>query len=437
MARTSKELFDSKGMEDAVIDIDKDGIEEEMDANEPESDEEIDENEIMQEKIVPAEEENEVEEANEAAEAVAHSGQKRTRRQVKGLPEEVTSGDAINRAGRKSKKNLYKEEDIYTIEKGKRVDSEAEQRKKTWLELVQSARTNTILEGRLDSCKKTKNGVVLAVVTYKDATVYIPSKYLFQFNSANVQWNENSPISKETAITNALTYFTNLRMGMPVKFIVKQAYERDENNPEGGAVAYGSRVAAMEQESYAYYKDKGQDGMPELMEGLRAEAVVTYLSRNGVGVNVFGADAFIPVSELSWNRIGDVRTDSANFHVGQVINVKINKVEGAVYKPEGSSDSFNLINVSVSAKEAQSNPNKKWYNFFQVDQTCLAEVKQITEDGIFVFLSNKRDCLCEFPSNLQIPPIGSLVNVKIVRKVDENYFIYGSIRKILRMGEAE
>lgn len=378
-----------------------------------------------------------VEEIEKAADTAEKKRSQSRQRQAKGLPEDIASGDLVNRASRRAKRRIYSEDEVVTIDPDTKVETEADKRRATWLELVQSAKSHTILEGTLVSCKRTKNGDnVLAVVSYKDATVYIPAKFLFEFDESAILYNEDSGITKEAAMLNAQLYYTNLRFGMPVKFVCIQVFENDPNNPEGGAIAYASRIAAIQQLARESFVDKTADGKPLLYEGLEAQGTITYLSRTGVGVEVFGVDAFIPSNELSWRRIGDVRTDEADYHVGQNIVVKIGEVSEVKYTPVGSDQTFNLIHARMSAREAQSNPNVKWFNFFEEGQIVLGQVTQITEDGIFVFAANKRDMLCEFPQNLQIPPIGSLVQVKVMHKRESDKAIYAVIRKIIRMGGA-
>ncbi len=373
--------------------------------------------------------------AKEKAEPI-ETNEKVTRprhRQVAKAASEVVSGDLTERASRRAKRRIYTEDQIFTIDPSAPATSEADERRAVWHELQQAAETGNPLTGVLVSCKNI-DGRPCGIVNYKNiARVIIPAEWLYVFDEKTVRARngESSAIAK----FNTQAYFVNIRFGMEVNFVVLQAKEDDEDNPGAGPVAIGSRVDAMQRISRDYFITKQADGDPQLYEGLLAEAKITYLSKTGVGVEVFGTEAFISAEELSWSRISDARYDAANYYVGKIIPVKILSVSQERYTAYGKN--FNLVMVEVSAKQAVKDPNKLYFNAFTEGQRSLAEVTQITDDGIFVKLEGKRDAICGWPQGgLSIPPIGSLVQVKIVRKEESNYHIRGEIKGIVRNGKA-
>jgi len=415
----------------------------------PETEEDIDvEGDI--EGTVPEEPENandnkEVDELDAIVDGAAATQAKRSKsvpkhRQTKGMPKDIASGDMINRADRKTKRQLYAKADVFAINPAKPPVTEADERKQTYLELVQSANAKMPLTGRLESIKQNK-GHVLGVVSYKDASVYIPAEYLFEFDPSTVR--ERVDEDRQTAEFNAKKLYTSWRLGAEIQFIAMQVFEADPTNAESGALAIGTRVGAMEQIAKRFFVDPAANGKPELFAGLHAEGVITYITKTGIGVEVFGTETFIPARELSWKRVGDVVHDDDDYHIGKHIVVVIKDVRPTVYK--ALDRQFNMIDLTLSVREAMANPNKKYFNSFVEKQIVTADVKQITEDGIFVTLAKKRDALCEFPNNLQIPPEGSVVRVKILRKyeganetdIDKKYRIYAAIQAIIRMGRGE
>ena len=354
-------------------------------------------------------------------------------RQVAKAASEVATGNLTERASKRTKRRIYKEDQIFTIDPDSPAASEADERRAVWHELQQAAVTGNPLTGILVSCKNI-DGRPCGIVSYKNiARIIIPAEWLYVFDDSTVRARsgEDSSLAK----FNTQAYFVNIRFGMEVNFVVLQAKEDDEDNPGAGPVAIGSRIDAMQRISRDYYITKQADGEPQLYEGLLAEAKITYLSKTGIGVEVFGTETFISAEELSWSRISDARYDAANYYVGKIIPVKILSVEQTRYTAYGKT--FNLVQIEASAKQAVKDPNKLYFNAFTEGQRSLAEVTQITDDGIFVKLEGKRDAICGWPQGgLSIPPIGSLVQVKIVKKEESNYHIRGEIKGIIRNGKA-
>ncbi len=359
-------------------------------------------------------------------------------RQAKGNSEYIPAGDLVNRASRQEKRALYKEDDVYTINPdGPSIKTEQQKRRETWFKLLQAAENGSALEGTLYSymIARNKSGkrYVLGIVKFECATVYIPADLLFRFNPEMIRVNEGQ--TAESAEVNTKAYYTDLRAGMKVKFVVLRAEEKDPLNEEGGPMAYGSRIGAMEKLGYEnYYAPSRMDGKPLIIEGMKVEATITCLTRAGIYVDAAGVEEFIPNDELSWRHINDARTDVEDFKVGDVIVVKVMSVEKEPYT--ALDRSYNLVKLSLSAKEAQVDPNKKYFNSYSIGQRTLATVTSVNDDGVFVRLGgNERDARCQFPRNgLPIPSVGSLVKVKITRKIDGEYKIYADIKDIIRMG---
>ena len=360
------------------------------------------------------------------------------RRQSKGLPDYLPSGDLTNRASRKEKRDIYREEEIFTIDPERAsVKTEQVKRRETWFKLIQASESGQPLEGTLYSCIKAKgaNGEthVLGVVSFECATIYIPVELLYKFDESNII--TNTGMTREQTILNTKAYFTNLRFGMKVKFCVLRVFEKNPMNEDGGPMAYGSRIDALEKlGNDNYVKPQRSDGKPLIVEGMLVEATITCLTISGVYVEAAGVEEFIPNDELSWRHIADARTDIEDYYVGKIILVKVKKIEKEKYKAQDRK--FDLVKLTLSAKEAVPNMNKKNFNNFVVGETTLATVTMISEDGMFVMLGdNQRDALCRFPRNGEpIPPIDSLIRTKITRKDEKEYRIFCEYKGMIRVG---
>ncbi len=360
-------------------------------------------------------------------------------RQSRGLPDYLPSGDLTNRASRDEKRELYREEEVFTIDPEKAaVETEQEKRRATWFKLLQAAETGLPLEGTLYSCIKAKdeNGKphVLGVVSFECATIYIPVELLFRLDEEGIRTNQN--MTREQTLLNAKAYFTNLRFGMQVHFTVLRAFEKNPMNEDGGPMAYGSRLDALQRlGNDNYVRPQRADGKPLIVKGMKVEAVITCLTKRGIYVEAAGVEEFIPNDELSWRHISDARSDIEDFYVGKVILVVVKDIGSDHY--EAHDRKFDLVTLSLSAKDAIPNPNRKNFNNFVVGQETLATVTMITDDGLFVMLgNNERDAKCGFPRNGDpIPPLESLIRVKITRKVEEDYKIFVDYKDTIRVGK--
>ena len=63
-----------------------------------------------------------------------------------------------------------------------------------------------------------------------------------------------------------------------------------------------SRLEAMALKRREYYFRTDRDGNYQIYEGIRAEARVISVIRAGVFVDLFGAECYIPLRELSYQR---------------------------------------------------------------------------------------------------------------------------------------
>ena len=127
-----------------------------------------------------------------------------------------------------------------------------------------------------------------------------------------------------------LHYMLTKRLGAEIDYIVKGI------DPKAG-VAVGSRLEAMTQKRRQYYFGTDRDGNNLLHSGVCAEARVVSVIRAGIFVDLFGMEVYIPLRELSYQRMMDA---AGYFQPGQRILVKILEAVSYthldVYKRQGS-----------------------------------------------------------------------------------------------------
>ena len=199
------------------------------------------------------------------------------------------------------------------------------------------------------------------------------------------------------------------RLGAEVDYIVKGI------DQESGLVA-ASRLEAMALKRREYYFRTDRDGNYQIYEGIRAEARVVSVIRAGIFVDLFGAECYIPLRELSYQRWVDATT---HYQPGQRVLVKVLGVDRA---------DRNKLHVSASIKQAGENPYEKALKKYSVGNRYVGTVSMVDTTGVFVSLDGI-DCLCTYPKRGR-PPRGSRVTVRILGINHESNRIWGTITHI-------
>ena len=154
-----------------------------------------------------------------------------------------------------------------------------------------------------------------------------------------------------------------------------------------------------------------------LYEGACGEARVVSVIRAGIFVELFGVETFIPLRELSYQRMLDA---SASFQPGQRVVVKLLKLERA-----GRDE----VSIQASVKQAGENPYEKALRRYSVGNRYVGTVSMVDTTGVFVALDGGIDCLCSYPKRGR-PPRGARVTVRILGINHESNRIWGAITHI-------
>jgi ribosomal protein S1 len=201
-------------------------------------------------------------------------------------------------------------------------------------------------------------------------------------------------------------YMVSKRLGAEVDFIVKGVDET--------GIAAASRLEAMAAKRKEYYFGTDRDGNNLLHDGINAEARVVSVIRAGIFVDLFGVETYIPLRELSYQRGVDA---AAKFQAGQRVLVKILSIDRS---------NRNMIQVSVSVKQATDNPYEKALRKYLPGNRYVGSVSMVDTNGVFVSLDGGVDCLCSYPKRGR-PPRGARVTVRIIGVNHEANRIWGAI----------
>ena len=268
------------------------------------------------------------------------------------------------------------------------------------IDLVESLKSNVLLSGTVQGVEQSPNNPYsLAVIYHGEFKILIPANEFME------EPDDTHDQPKETV----LNYMMTRRMGAEVDYVIKGI---DAN----ARIAAASRLEAMRIKRRQYYFATDRDGNNIIHSGINAEARVVSVIRAGIFVDLFGLETYIPLKELSYQRLLDA---ASQFQTGQRILVKILEVERKNHD----------VRVWASVKQATENPYEKALRKYSIGNKYVGTVSLVDTNGVFVALDGGIDCLCAYPKRGR-PPRGARATVRIIGINYEANRIWGAITHI-------
>lgn len=318
-----------------------------------------------------------------------------------GMDPESAAAGSHQSGTQRWRERRYRPAPVVSIDDRLSVETDADKARDAMLDLVESLKTRRILSGTVQGIERPGDGAnSVAVIYHGDFKVLIPAEEMVEIPED----------TRGRSVSGALHYMLNKRLGAEVDYIVKGI--------DGEAsVAVASRLEAMAAKRREYYFGTDRDGNNLLYNGVCAEARVVSVIRAGIFADVFGVETYIPLRELSYQRMLDA---SAIYQPGQRILVKLMDID--------RSDRSH-IRVSASIKRAGENPYERALKRYSVGNRYVGTVSMVDTTGVFVALDGGIDCLCSYPKRGR-PPRGSRVTVRILGINNESNRIWGAITHI-------
>lgn len=285
---------------------------------------------------------------------------------------------------------------IMSIDDERTVETDADKAKNDLLDLMESMKTGKILSGSVQGVERTSDNAI-AVIYHGSYKVIIPASEAI---TPPEDYRGQNPIEVHQ-------YLLTKRLGAEIDYIVKGI------DPKSG-IAVASRLEAMRAKRKQFYLGTDREGNNLLYSGVCAEARVVSVIRAGIFVDLFGLEIYIPLRELSYQRMMDA---AGYFQPGQRVLVKILNVDRT---------DKNNIKASASVKQATENPYEKALRRYTVGNRYVGTVSMVDTNGVFVALDGGIDCLCSYPKRGR-PPRGARVTVRILGINRETNRIWGAI----------
>ncbi len=312
------------------------------------------------------------------------------------------SGGSHEPAASKKHAAVKPKSGVVAIDGVRQVETDADKTQNDLLDLTESMKTGKILSGTIQGVEKASehNHTSLAVIYHGAFKVIIPA--LEAINPPD-DYRGMEP-------DEVHHYLLTKRLGAEVDYVVRGIDAK-------AGVAIASRLDAMKAKRKQYYFASDREGNHLLYEGVCAEARVVSVIRAGIFADIFGVEVYIPLRELSYQRVMDA---SGYFQPGQRILVKLLGVERI--------DKDN-VKVTASVKQASENPYEKALKKYTVGNRYVGTVSMVDVNGVFVALDGGIDCLCSYPKRGR-PPRGARVTVRILGINRETNRIWGAITHI-------
>lgn len=261
-----------------------------------------------------------------------------------------------------------------------------------------------------------KRSVMTPVCFYKGWKIYIPrEEFLPPYSLTAEERGDEEEINKRL----------NWYQGAEVD-IIPTSFFSDMK------IVVASRVQAMEVKKNQYWFAKnvvrrGHQTVERdlLREGSRVEARIVHVARTLLTIEIFGVESRIPIEEVSYSRLQDLRT---KYECGDTTFVRITKLI--------RSDDTRDVRFEASIKQAYPNPREAAFQMYKKNGIYDGYVVMIKTDpekgersGAFVVLKDgdeEIDILCNYPKD-KLVEIGDKVRVGITMKNENSLRMFGNI----------
>lgn len=288
--------------------------------------------------------------------------------------------------------------DVLSIDGELGIQTEFDKARDKFLDLIESLKTGRYLTDKIQGVEKhSGGGEPRAVIFHGDYKVIIMASMIV-----------NLPRDLRNQEPNDVYhYLLTKRIGSEIDYVIKGI---DSNT----GLAVGSRKDAMATKRRHYYLTPTREGTYRIYEGLCCEARVMSVIPDGIFIDLFGIDVYIPLRELSYVRLSDAM---GYYEPGDRVLVKVTRL---------NRDDPNNIRVSASVKQVASNPVDKAIEKIEIGSSYAGTVTMTDEKGIFVQLDMGAECRCRYPYRAR-PPKDARAIVKIAGIDMERKLVWGNI----------
>ena len=276
----------------------------------------------------------------------------------------------------------------------------------TWNELMNCNRTKRTVPVTVTGLETTQLEGDVVVAYYKQQRVIVPMSEMAINLSDDMRYLDGT-------IKDRLARICNTILGAQIDVIIKGM---DKQNSS----VVASRKDAMHRKRERFYLTPLSDGLPQVREGRIVEGRVIAVTPMVARIELFGVEVTMSVGELSWDWISDV---SAKYHVGDKINVLIEKLEG---------DSIDNLKITPNVKSLIPNVSVQNLEKCAVQGKYIGEVTNIHNGTVYLRLQIGVNAIAHTNYDKRNPGKGDVVSF-VVTRINRDYGnVSGVITRIIK-----
>lgn len=276
----------------------------------------------------------------------------------------------------------------------------------TWNELANYNRAKKNFPVIITGLETTKLEGNVVVAYYKEQRILIPMSEMSINLSDDIRHLEGS-------LNERLTRICNTMLGAEVDVVIKGMDKKNRS-------VVASRQDAMRRKREKFYLTPLSDGLPHVREGRVVEGRIIAVTPMVARIELFGVEVSMAAAELSWDWISNV---SDRFHVGDTINVLIEKLEG---------DSVDNLKITPNVRSLIPNTSVQNLEKCMAQGRYIGEVTNIHNGVVYLRLKNGVNAIAHTNYDKRNPGKGDVVSFVITRINHDYGNVSGVITRIIK-----
>ena len=378
-------------------------VEDEIEKNEVEN--------IPEEEFIPPEGETPLEEGTVPEEEISNDGEPITDVLIEGETSEdenteAEAGEAAKVVKTKKTAKPKVKKKVLTIDTDTVIETPESQEELIWHEIQNAYRSRRILTGTIGGVERTAGKKLLVIAYYKDFRVVIPVSEMMINLQENANYSQWELMERQERIINNM-------LGSEIDFIIRGIKNE-------GRIIAASRKSAMLKKRERFYLRKDTTGLPQVHVGRVVQGRIVAISQLSIRVDVFGVEASIHTTDLSWDWIGDA---AEKYTVGERILVKILEIKG---------DTPETLSVRADVKSLTPNVAKDNLSKCVVQSKYVGTVTNINKGVVYIQLKNGVNAVAHACFDNRMPGRKDEVSFVVTKLDDTHNVALGIITRIIK-----
>ena len=311
-------------------------------------------------------------------------------------PAKPAAASEAARAGPEEPEPKKHDENILTLNDQERGFTQDASEEVKWKYLASALRKHLILTGTVSGVEYSETINPICVIDYEGMRIIIPAREIFM-----VEWPENEipPLNVRILLAHML--------GARVDFMLAGVDVKKH-------AAVASRRRALIELQKRYYESG------RVKPGILVACRIIKVDKKSITVEALGVDSMIPATEVAWEWFAEARD---LYSTGDLVV--------ALVKAVSKDPDTGQYHVTLSIREACSNPEREAARRLVPDSSYFGVVTGVTDQTIFVRLQTGVNVKTKMYS-MPTPPMKNDTVCFRVRDIDDYGNVHGIISRVVR-----